>query len=142
MKVFLTKQDGYENEVLQFLQNGHYNSEFGKTMPLAMANALGVSFVILTSLSSSPVYLICPQCPSSVKLVLHMAYTAVGPGHYDGLVLKESMGKGTNADTAECRCGVNCKDNKENCGMCTPTRKTLIMPLCSQGSRLLTSMWL
>ena len=83
-------------------------------MPLAMANALGVSFVILTSSSSSPVYHICPWCPSSVNLVLHIAYTDVGPGHYDGLVLNESMGKGTNADTTKCGCGVNRKDNKEN----------------------------
>ena len=57
---FLTKQDGYEHELLQVLQNGHYSSELGNTMPLAVANALGVSFVILSSLSSSPVYLSVP----------------------------------------------------------------------------------
>ena len=57
-------------------------------MPLAMANALGVSLVILTSMSSSPVFFVGPR--SHTSDILHLAYTSLGTGHYDGLVLKES----------------------------------------------------
>ena len=88
------------------MQDGHYLSELGNTMPLAMANALGVSPVILTSIPSSPVFFIGPR--SHTSDVLHLAYTSLGTGHYDGLILKESNSQSV-ADATICRCGDNSK---------------------------------
>ena len=107
----LTRIHIYERDALQFLQDGHYLSELGNTMPLAMANALGVSLVILTSIPSSPVFFIGHRSHTS-DILLHLAYTSLGTGHYDGLVLKESNSQSV-ADATICRCGVNSKHNKE-----------------------------
>ena len=46
---FVDNTEEYDAEFRNFLQ-GYYNSDLGNTMPLAMANALHVSFVIFTSL--------------------------------------------------------------------------------------------
>lgn len=105
---FLIDQDKYEHEVLKFLQDGHYNSDLGNTMPLAMASALNVSIVLLTSIPSSPVFFVSP--PTNSNLVLHLAFTSLGPGHYDALVLKATAAQST--DVTKCRCGIN--SNKEN----------------------------
>ena len=47
---FTSTESSFEVEANKFLQNGHYDSELGNTIPLAMANAM-VTFVF-TSLSS------------------------------------------------------------------------------------------
>ena len=39
----------FEVEATKFLQNGYHDSELGNTMPLAIANALKISFVVFTS---------------------------------------------------------------------------------------------
>lgn len=89
-------------------------------MPLAMSNALGVSFVILTSLLTTPVFYISPRNQSSVNLVLHLAYTSTGQGHYDGLVVKDSQcGQLLTSEKIKCRCEVNSKHNKENYMACS-----------------------
>lgn len=110
---FLTNEDIYEHDALLFLQDGHYDSELGNTMPLAMANALGVSLVILTSIPSSPVFYIGPRS-STTDVVLYLAYTSLGTGHYDVLVLKDSDGQ-LDRDITKCRCGVNSKGNYVAC---------------------------
>ena len=97
------------------MQDGHYLSELGNTMPLAVANALGVSLVILTSIPSSPVFFIGPH--SHTSDILHLAYTSFGTGHYDGLVLKENNSQSL-TDATICRCSVNSKHTKENYVAC------------------------
>ena len=54
-KCFTSTESLFEVEATKFLQNGHYDSEL---VPLAMANALKVTFVVFTSLSSSPVFFV------------------------------------------------------------------------------------
>lgn len=88
---FLTNEDIYEHNALLVLQDGDYDSELGNTMPIVTANALGVSLVILTSIPSSPVFYISPRSPTT-DVVLYLAYTSLGSGHYDVLLLKESDG--------------------------------------------------
>ena len=66
---FLTNLDTeYENEASDFLEDGHYDSNLGNTMPLAMSNALGVSLVILTSLPSTPCFYITPRSEPPTQL--------------------------------------------------------------------------
>lgn len=62
---FVDNTEDYEAEVRNFLQ-GYYNSDLGNTMPLAMGNALHVSFVIFTSLSSSPVFFVTPSSHQTI----------------------------------------------------------------------------
>lgn len=86
-------------------------------MPLAMANALKVSFVIFTSLSSSPVFIVSPREPTTE--ILYLAYTYCGPGHYDGAIFKGE----TTPSTVKCRCGVNTtQEDKENQVACAHQR--------------------
>ena len=111
---FLTNLDAeYENEASDFLKDGHYDSNLGSTMPLAMSNALGVSLVILTSLPSTPCFYITPRSEPSTQLVLYLAYTSIGPGHYDGLVVKEKIGNKVPSNKIKCRCGVNSHDKEK-----------------------------
>ena len=81
---FTSTESSFEVEATKFLQNGHYDSELGNTMPLAMANALKVTFVVFTSLSSSPIFFVTPREHSTG--VLYLAFTYCGPGHYDGAI--------------------------------------------------------
>ena len=110
-EIFFTNLDTeYENEASDFLKDGHYNSNLGNTMPLAMSNALGVSLVILTSLPSTPCFYITPCSESSTQCCTLHAYTSIGPGHYDGLVVKEKIGNKVPSNKINCRCGVNSHD--------------------------------
>jgi hypothetical protein len=117
---FLTSESTYEDDAKQFLQLHHYNTDLGNTMPLAMANAIGVSFIILTSMASSPVFIVSPRAGTSADHVLYLAFTSVGSlQHYDGLVLKSTpQESAVPVDMTKCRCGVNSK-NKENQVACT-----------------------
>ena len=97
---FLTNLDTeYENEASDFLKDGHYDSNLGNTMPLAMSNALGVSLVILTSLPSTPCFYITPRSePSTQCCTLHT----------------HPLDQGTMMDWSskkiKCRCWVNSHD--------------------------------
>ena len=91
----------FEVEATKFLQNGYHDSELGNTMPLAMANALKISFVIFTSLSTSPVFFVTPREPSTE--VLYLAFAYCGPGHYDSAIFTGEIV----TVKVKCRCGVN-----------------------------------
>ena len=107
---FISAGSSFEMEASEFLKNGYYNSDLGNTMPLGMANALKVSFVVFTSLSSSPVFFVAPREPSTE--VLYLAFTYCGAGHYDGAIFK---GENVTKMKVKCRCGVNTNPNdKEN----------------------------
>ena len=109
---FIINESTYEDDAKKFLQSAHYNPDLGDIMPLAMANTLCVSFVILTSMASSPVYIISPHEQASSNNVLYLEFTSVSHlQHYDELVLIDTSEKPV--DTPKCRCGVNSK-NKEN----------------------------
>ena len=62
----------FELEASKFLQDGFYNSDLGNTMPLAMANALQVSFVAFTS---SPVFIVSPREPTNEIVYVAHTYT-------------------------------------------------------------------
>ena len=59
-------------------------------------------------------YYITPRSKPSENFVVHLAYTSVGPGHYDGLVIKHPPRGTVTSEKIKCRCGVNSKHNKEN----------------------------
>ena len=102
----------YDEEVQKFLQMQYYDSEIGNAMPLAMARALGVPLVILTSIVGCPlIHVTPPHCESSAPLFL--AYIQCGGGHYD---MAEFIGDGkAHLDSISCRCRVNRKKDVQAC---------------------------
>ena len=112
---FLTDNSQFERWAIAFKQDSFFDCELGNTMPLAMANALGVSFVIFTSLERSPVYYVTPSSSSttSSENVLYLAYNVNGSGHYDACIpLTDAC---TPEKIIKCRCGVNRRErDKEN----------------------------
>ena len=122
---FISNATSFDLEASKFLLDRFYNNDLGNTMPLAMANALKVSFVIFTSLSSSPVFIVSPREPADE--ILYLAYTYCGPGHYDGAIFKGE----TRASKIKCRCGVNTNPvDKENQVSCTHTRNRSLSCKC------------
>ncbi len=112
---FITDTSQFEFWANSFKQNYFYDCELGNTMPLAMANALSVSFVVFTSHECSSPYYVIPIILSST--VLYLAYNLHGSGHYDACVPHEDHH--TAARIVKCRCGVNRKNSdKERFSAC------------------------
>lgn len=114
---FLEDSCQFESWANSFKENYFYDCELGNTMPLAMANALGVSFVIFTSHKRSSLYYVTPTSLSSN--VLYLAYNLHDSGHYNACVP-------TSDDTCmpetvvKCRCGVNKRESdKKNYIACS-----------------------
>ncbi len=86
---FVTDISQFDSWANSFKQNCFFDCELGNTMPLAMANALGVSFVVFTSQERSSPYYVASTI-SSTK-VLYLAYNLHGCGHYDACVPSETL---------------------------------------------------
>lgn len=66
---------------------GFYNNELGDTMPIAMANVLGIPLLLITSISGSPLLPVYPRHINSVTGdTLLLTYNEFGPGYYDTAV--------------------------------------------------------
>ena len=53
--------DSYDTEAQKFLQPGHYDSELGNCVPLAMSNILQIPLVIFTSMENYPITQVIPR---------------------------------------------------------------------------------
>ena len=106
------------DEAEKFLKNGYYHGELADTMVLALSNALQVAIVVLSSISNHPVIHIVPQHIAN-PVTLFLAYNQYGPGHYDGLVIKESSSEVTTVATVAsnkiCTCGKSDKTKNTHC---------------------------
>lgn len=80
----------FEIEAKLFLNDGHFASELGKSMPLAIANLLKLPLVLITQMENFPVLPITPR-ESLQCLPIFVAYDQSGPGHYDAVVQIENM---------------------------------------------------
>lgn len=108
-----------------FLQDGHFASELGNSMPLAASNALRIPVVIFSEMSNFPVLPICPRDKILSDDPIYLAYDMSSSGHYDA-VRQESTEKQQEADVASppttsviqsqvsCRCGQGAKRNKKS----------------------------
>ena len=103
----------YDKWADDFRQNYFYDCDLGNIMPLAMANALSMSFVIFTSHERSPVYYVTPSCCTPTN-ILYVAYTTCGSGHYEACI-PVSNDTCTPTKVVSCRCGINRRESdKEN----------------------------
>lgn len=114
-------QCNVDEEADKFLQSGVYCGELGDTMVLALANALQVSIIVLSSIQYHPIINILPR-QSIAPVSLFLAYNQYGPGHYDGLIEEDAtltQHGGTqplqNAIASHCSCGKNDKNSKTHC---------------------------
>ena len=120
---FLTSGQDYKAEATAFLQDGHFASELGNSMPLAATNALRIAIVVFTSMLNLPVLPICPRDITLSDNPIYLAYDMRFAGHYDGIkqqntVLQDEEQQGSaptqigNQDQITCRCGQGAKKKK------------------------------
>ena len=105
----VTLAHNYETQANNFLLNHFYNCELGNTMPLAIANALRVSFVVFTSHERSPVYYICH--PSSFSNQCFIPCTH-GVWRWTLRIPSQTCSTPTKSDV-KCRCGINKRESKK-----------------------------
>ena len=102
----------YELQAREFLNAGHFDSEIGNAM---------VPFINFTMVENLPVISSSPTTESFYEMPLYLAFTHIGEGHYDAVVLqdssmiKENQVEGKNnllqqtllhkSEPVSCRCG-------------------------------------
>lgn len=83
-RAFLTNEQPLDTEAYAFFTDGHFASELGNSMPLAMANVLKLPIVVISKMENIPVIPVTPretlQC-----IPLYIAFDHSGPGHYDAV---------------------------------------------------------
>ena len=78
---FLTTSTAARESQL-FLESGHFNSDLGDTILLALSNALGLPIIVFSSIQSHSVINIVPWHLKTAAPI-HLAYLQHGVGHYD-----------------------------------------------------------
>ena len=73
--------DLYESEAQKFLKSGHYDSELGNCVPLAMSNILQIPLVIFTSMENYPITQVIPRTRVLSEVPIYLAYSH--SGHYN-----------------------------------------------------------
>ena len=122
---FLLSGEDYETEVNAFLQDGHFASELGNTMPLAAANALHIPVVVFTEMLNFPVLPICPRDTVISDDPIYLAHDTSSAGHYDAITQQSSRINQqeeqeqersptdcANPKQISCRCGQGAKRKK------------------------------
>ena len=120
---FLTSGQDYKTEANLFLQDGHFASELGNSMPLAASNALCLPIVVFTSMLNFPLLAICPQDKTVSDDPLYLVYDMSFAGHYDAAQQQvnqldqqhqdeqpmTSTNQSSNQPQLSCRCGQGAK---------------------------------
>ena len=84
-KPFLTGEQTFETEARLFLNDGHFATQLGNSMPLTMGNVLKLPVVVVTEMENLPVLPITPR-ESIQCLPIFIAFDQSGAGHYDAVV--------------------------------------------------------
>lgn len=82
---FLTSGQNYYSEAKAFLQEGHFASQLGNAMPLAVSNALRIPIVVFTSMSNFPVLPVSPRERVLSENPICLVYDMNCAGHYDAV---------------------------------------------------------
>ena len=138
---FLTGEQIFESEAKLFLNNGHFATDLGNAMPLAMANALKLPIVIFTEMENMPVLPITPR--ETIKCMpIFLTFDQSGPGHYDAVEMPLSKCTQPSKDIPKkviepstddsCRCGQGTKKDKKDTISCDVFKKRC---KCFQGIR-------
>ena len=111
---FLAEEQTFESEAKLFLNDGHFATDLGNAMPLAMADALKLPIVIITQMENLPVLPITPR--ETMKCMpIFLAFDQSGPGHYDAVEMSssQSMPPSQEIDKTNIELG---KDDSCQCG--------------------------
>ena len=98
----------YELQAREFLTEGHFDSEIGNAMVLAVSNILQIPLITFSTMENLPVLTSIPTTKTVFEIPLYLAFTHAGRGHYDALVLHDSLPvdeRPTQPVSVSCRCG-------------------------------------
>ena len=108
--------DYYSSEASKFLQDGYYDSALGNIIPLALATALQVPFIIFSKNQHTPLMYITPEI-ITVDAAVSLVYTPSGPGHYDAALPCSTPASISTkpVQSIRCSCGINKKTQGPSC---------------------------
>ena len=135
-----------QEEAEKFNQLGYFYSDLGDTVLHALSKALGIHFIVFTTLECYPVIQIVTQeikCATPV----YLAYNHNGLGHYDAVVPVASESTSTTVVEVPktridyCTCGKNAVTQEaESCVPITSKYTTTIRCSCLKSNRMCTSL--
>jgi len=138
-KPFLTGGQTFKDEAKAFLNDGHFATELGNSMPLAMANVLCLPIVFMTLMENLPVLPITPrECIQCMPIFI--AFDQSGAGHYDAVSQMQHSDSSLEVEKCNemcnknecCRCGQGAKKNEKDTVSCDQFKKRC---KCFQGVR-------
>ena len=131
---FLTTSTVVEEAKL-FFQSGHFNSDLGDTVLLALSNVLGLSIMVFSSIQSHSVINILPR-KLKIAIPIHLAHLQYGQGHYDVALVAQDASACDHSGTqnplsisptvVHCSCGKNDKSDQPHCQPITTRYATTI----------------
>ena len=74
--------DSYDTEAQKFLQPGHYDSELGNYVPMAMSNILQIPLVIFTLMENYPITQVILKTRVLSEVPIYLTYNHGDSGHY------------------------------------------------------------
>lgn len=132
---FIGTEQTVKHEALLFLADGHFASDLGNSMPLAMANLLKLPLVMISQMESLPVIPITPW-ETIYCLPIFIAFDHSGAGHYDALahitgcqIPSDCMKKLSSCDNKDtpsiecCHCGQGARKKQSNITSCDSFKK-------------------
>jgi hypothetical protein len=139
---FLTNSS-VQIESQMFLESGHFNSDLGDTILLALSNALGIPIIVFSSITDHCVINIMPRHVKT-SIPVHLAYLQHGGGHYDAAIPMQSDHNGVDVPSNQavseekscsCSCGKNDKTGGTHCHSMASKYTTVIKCKCLQSQR-------
>ena len=89
---FITSNEKkFENMAKEFLTPGHFASEIGNSMPMAMSNVLSLPIAIFTGMKNMPIILVTRLSNVASDVPICLAYEHTGTGHYDYLIGNDTL---------------------------------------------------
>ena len=140
-KPFLTGEETFETEAKLFLNDGHFATELGNSMPLAIANVLKLPVVVITQMENLPILPITPR-ESLQCMPIFIAFDHCDIGHYDAVSsipnskpsheseISEKPADKPNNNADYCRCGQGAKKRNVDITSCDKFQKRC---KCFQG---------
>ena len=127
-KPFLDGQSEFETEARLFLNDGHFASQLGNSMPLAMANVLKIPIVVMTQMDNFPIIPIAPR-ENLQTLPVFVAFDHTGAGHYDAVMQLQPVESTCTREIPTCSCGKQVSTDGCRCGQ--GAKKKELAPIIS-----------
>ncbi|PFX20184.1 hypothetical protein AWC38_SpisGene15389 [Stylophora pistillata] len=134
-ELFIGTEQTVNHEALLFLADGHFASDLGNSMPLAMANLLKLPLVVISQMESLSVILITTR-ETIYYLPIFIAFDHSGAGNYDALTHitgsqspSDCIKKPSSCDNKDtpsiegCLCGQGARKKQSNINSCDSFKK-------------------